>query len=86
MYWNAGNQAFSCSSSHHVLLSFQDLELLKPDHDNQLWVAEANDQTAVTVLSASARAAASQLQAWCDSNDTLITKLQDRVRSLTDGA
>lgn len=79
----------SCTGSQHVLLSFQDLELGKQDHDNYLWVAEANELTAVSVLSANKAAASpciAQLQAWCKSSQAFWKQLQDRVRSLTASA
>ena len=82
----AGNQALSCTGGQHVLLSFQDLELHKQDHDNNLWVAEANELTAVSVLSAAKTAASpctAQLQAWCKISAAFLQQLQDRVRSLT---
>lgn len=85
--WYAGNQSFSSDGSQHVLLSFQDLELHEQDHDNHLWVAEANELTAVSILSAVTKAAtspcAAQLQVWCRSNEALMQQLQDRVCKLT---
>ena len=85
----AGNQALSCAGSQHVLLSFQDLELHKQDHDNNLWVAEANELTTVSVLSEAKTAASpctAQLQAWCKISEAFLQQLQDRVRSLTANA
>ena len=86
----AGNQSLSSDGSQHVLLSFQDLELHKQDHDNRLWVAEANEITAVSVLSAAAKVAASpcaaQLQVWCTSHQAMMQQLQDRVCTLTANA
>lgn len=76
-------------ASQYVLLSFQDIELHNQDHDNRLWVAEANELTAVVTLSGTARTAASThagaLQAWCDKSQAMINVLQDRVRILTAG-
>ena len=83
----AGKQQLMCDASQHVLLSFQDLELHNQDHDNRLWVAEANELTTVVTLSATARAAANThaglLQAWCDKSQIVMNVLQDRVRILT---
>lgn len=85
--WYAGNQSLSSDGTQHVLLSFQDLELHKQDHDNHLWVAEANELTAVSILSAVTKAVAgscaAELQVWCRSNEALMQQLQDRVRKLT---
>ena len=81
----AGNQAFNLGSDEQILLSLQDLELHKQDHDNSLWVAEATELTAVDVVKCSdlqASTSIKQLSTWLDRPDQFMQRLQARVRPL----
>ncbi|KAL0024592.1 hypothetical protein WJX77_001215 [Trebouxia sp. C0004] len=82
-----GNRSCTPGPGQAVLLSFQDLELQRQDHENCVWVAEANDFTAVTIIARPvgkhASPAAKQLMDWLSVSDDTMQYLQGRARGLS---
>jgi len=83
---SAGNRSCAPGPGQSVLLSFQDLELQRQDHENCVWVAEANDFTAVTTIARPvgkhASPAAKQLMDWLSTSADAMQYLQGRARGL----
>jgi len=83
---SAGNRSCAPGPGQSVLLSFQDLELQRQDHENCVWVAEANDFTAVTTIARPvgkhASPAAKQLMNWLSTSADAMQYLQGRACGL----
>lgn len=84
---SAGNKSCTTGPGGSVLLSFQDLELQRQDHENQVWVAEADELTTVTTIArpigVHASPAIKRLEEWLHKSEDVLYDMQQRARRLS---